>query len=133
MKRFASLLVALALLVGYDAWPTRRHFVVHAQSLPYTMQVTFPPNPATDNVTAYLLSVDGGAVSTVLPTACTPQCVGTVPVLTTGAHTLSNIAQNQLLSSTVPVTVVLQNSLPQLTAFTVNLAPGRPGATSNLR
>ena len=122
--RFA---VGLPLLVAALAfWPARRHgIVIYAQTLPVTLHAQWTPNPTSENVTAYQLTLDTATPQTIAPTVCTATLCDTPLVVTTfGAHTVSLTAQN-LEVSTDPASI--QVSLAATLSFTLVQQAGRPG------
>lgn len=93
--------------------------------LPATVHATWTPNPVSDNVLQYALTLDSATTPLiVLASACnTTQCPTTplaITVSTFGLHTVSLVAQNLALSG-VPTSI---QSGPAATAsFTLAAAP----------
>lgn len=124
-----------ALLVGLFAWTLlwpvlnrpERGTVLYAQTLPSVVKAQWTPNPASENVTQYQVTLDGGAPLTLLATACTATlCTQTVTVAAYGAHTASVVAQNVWLSSDPTAT----GTSPAATVnFVLSPAPGQPSGS----
>lgn len=124
MKRTLVFLFALAAL---SAWPFHHHrIVLYAQSVPATVTASWNANPAGDNVTAYLVSLDGGAVITVLPASCTATCSTPLTLPTFGPHTYTVVAQNASLTGGAGVTGTAQNSAAASLSFSLNQKPATP-------
>jgi hypothetical protein len=116
----ATLLIVAALLI----WPfVHRPVVIRAQTVPVTLHARWNPNPPTENVTNYQITLDTAAPQDVALTSCTATvCDATFVVPTFGAHSLALVAQNLLLSGD-PTSV--QSSPPTTVSFTLNPSPGR--------
>jgi hypothetical protein len=92
--------------------------VARAQ-VPATVHVQWTPNPVSDNVTQYTVTLDLAAAIVVLPTVCSPTlCVTQVTVPTFGLHTVNLVAQNLAFDG-----VTLQSSMPAVVSFTLAAAP----------
>ena len=118
--RRCVLLAALGLSVGCQA----SGLIVYAQALPYVATATWPPNPATDNVLEYRLTLDGGVPVVIPASACAATCTSPLSVPAFGAHTAALTAWNRRIS-TDPTS--LQSSGPSSTLFTLTPAPGPAG------
>ena len=74
-----------------------------AAQTPATVHATWSPNPTTDNVVQYTVSVDAGTPIIVLASSCSATQCPTAPLLLTvgafGAHTVTIAAQNLKLST----------------------------------
>ena len=89
---------------------------VYAQ-LPATVHATWSPNPTSDNVTQYVIALDGGASIVVPLSACdATTCTQALTVPTFGAHVVSLFAQNQGLGG-------LQSGPSVSVTFTLGAAP----------
>ena len=122
----AALLAVLAILAGCmiathttpGAGP-----VLYAQTVPATVKAQWDPNPTTDTITEYRVTVDGGAPISVAPvTVAACSCVQTILTIPTfGPHTVAVVAVNLLLSGD-PTSTQLSPaaSLP----FTLSPPPG---------
>mgnify|MGYP003394913302 CR=1 FL=1 len=94
VKKFVWLVVA-CLLSG-----SCRGVTLYAQTLPTTLGANWNPNPASEAVIKYTLTVDGGTPIIILPSSCTPTvCTTRFPLTTWGSHTVSLVAVNLRLSS----------------------------------
>lgn len=100
MKKFVAVIGAALILAG-GGWPRKRVTTIYAQSLPITKTVVWDPNPATDQVTLYTVTLDGTTIGT--PTTPSQQFT----VTTAGAHTLTVSATN--LWGTSPATALAIN------------------------
>ena len=121
-----AFLIALTWLAG--AWlvgsPRVRMVRLYAQILPRAATATWNPNPATDNVIDYQLTLDAGTPLTLLATACSATtCSQAISLTAFGSHTVSVVARNLSLS-TDPTS--LQASLPTSVMVILNRAPGGP-------
>ena len=92
---------------------------------PATVHATWTPNPTTDNVVDYIVSVDGVAAATVLASACSATVCPAAPgqlltIPTFGLHSVSVVAQNLKLS-TDPTS--LQSGPADTIAFTLGSIP----------
>ena len=98
--------------------------ILASQSLqaqvPATVHATWTPNPSTDNIVQYQVTLDIAAPITVLPTVCTTICSQILTVPAFGSHTISLVAQNLKLS-TDPTS--LQSSTPTTITFTLGAMP----------
>ena len=97
--------------------------VLEAQSVPVVLRVQWDPNAATENVSQYRVTLDGGAPITVGPVV-DPACAcvqSPITVATFGAHTVSVVAVNLGLSDD-PASA--QVSDPTSISFTLNPPPG---------
>ena len=73
--------------------------VAEAQT-PATVHAQWAPNPTTDNVVQYLVTLDVAAPVVVLPAACTAAlCSQILTVPAFGLHTVTIVAQNLKLST----------------------------------
>ena len=96
--------------------------VLYAQALPVVLVASWNPNPASDTVLDYQVTLDGGAPVTVPASACTlTLCSTPISVGAFGAHTAVLVARNLGLS-TDPADV--QSSAPVSLAFVLSAAPG---------
>jgi len=124
--RRVSLLILLGLLagsaIGCRSSSSVLFPVLYAQSLPATLTASWAPNPASDNVLDYQVTLDGGASVTVLASACTAtRCSTAISVGGFGAHTAVLVARNRGLS-TDPADV--QSGPAVSLAFVLSAAPG---------
>jgi hypothetical protein len=113
----AVLLVLAGCIVGLH--PTTPVAIVYAQSVPAVVHAQWAPNPASDNVTSYVVVVDSDAPITVAPTVdATCACVQAPITLNAfGNHTVTFKAVNQMLS-TDPASA--QTSAPTVVSFALN-------------
>ena len=104
---------------GYATYRAKKHKpviqVLLAQSFPFALHVEFNPNPASDNVTSYSSTLDGGSASTIPPAVITScNCIKT-PVYNindSNVHTISVTATN--LFGVSPMTAIqFQVKVPQ--------------------
>jgi hypothetical protein len=124
VRRLVLVSLFVALTVSVTAAKTRRT-VIKEQSVPATVHVSWAPNAASDNVTAYLVTLDGGTAISVSPSVCTTTCVTPITVSAFGNHAVTVVAQNQEIS-TDPTSV--QNSAATTVNFALSPAPGAPTA-----
>lgn len=118
MKR-ASLFVLLFPLLSVGCGPG---FVAYAQSLPATIHAQWTPNPASDNVTKYVLTLDGTPIDEPTALDATCSCVRVPLVVPSfGAHT-ATIRACSLLVSTDPTSSTC-GPVSVAVAFTLNPAP----------
>ena len=122
-----ALLVLLTLAIIAGCMFTRGGpggLVLEAQSVPVVLKVQWDPNAASENVTGYRVTLDGGAPVTVAPVV-DPACAcvqSPITVPTFGAHTVAVVAVNHELSGD-PTSA--QVSDPSSIAFTLNAPPGQ--------
>ena len=100
-------------------------FATSAQAqTPATVHASWTPNPATDNVTQYSLTLDAGTPVVILASACSatlcPAAALAVTVPTFGSHTVSLVAQNLKLT-TDPTSI--QSGPATTITFTLAAAP----------
>src|SRR3990167_2295339 len=97
--------------------------VLYAQSLPATLTASWAPNPASDNVLDYQVTLDGGVPVTAPVSACTlTLCAARFDVAAYGPHSLTVAAQN----CRVDVLGDLQTALASDPAtFVLSAAPGK--------
>lgn len=124
MKNTArSLAVAVGVVLGL--FGLHRHHkgtVLYAQSLPTTKHAVWTPNPATQNVTQYVVTVDGVTLAPIAASACSAtQCSAAIALAAFGNHTVIVAAQNLALS-TDPTSV--QTGPASTVNFSLNQAPG---------
>ena len=123
MARFSRSFLILVMLMSV-VWP-RHRTIIFAQTLPASLHAQWTPNPVTENVTAYVLTLDAEMPVTILPVVCTAVlCETTVSVSTFGSHTVTLIAQNQQVSGD-PASG--QSSPAATVTFTLSQAPGQVG------
>ena len=121
-----SIVLALLAVAAGCVLATRggRPVVLLAQSVPFVAHAQWDPAPASEGVTSYTLTLDGGAPVTVAPTldqSCS--CIRTpITIPAFGAHTVSITATNLLLS-TDPASGQ-QSSAPAVVTFSLNRSPG---------
>jgi hypothetical protein len=114
------LTIALSLLVVSACASTS---LLYAQT-PATLKATWQPNPGSENVTAYKVTVDSLSPVTVPMSACTAtECVQTFQVTAAGTHTVNVVAVNLALSSDPAST---QDSAPLVVTFTLNSPASAP-------
>jgi hypothetical protein len=108
MKRSLAVLVLLGLVASCAVFAPRPMVVtVLAQSVPVTKALAWDPNPASEGVTNYAVTLDGTIVgSPVAPTQA-------VTFATVGSHTLTVRAVNafsQSAASTLVVNVIVPSA-----------------------
>lgn len=116
-KTIAATLAALA-LAACALFTRPGAVVVYAQTLPATVHAQWDPPAATDNVTNYTMTLDGGSpvtVPNVVDQSCS--CIRTpLTVPAFGSHTVAVVANNLLISTDPGST---QSSSPTTVAFTL--------------
>ena len=116
--------IGLVALAGAGWWVPSRRVKLYAQTVPATVHPQWTPNPASENVVQYVITLDGINPVTVLASACSATlCSAAVSVPAFGSHVSSLIAQN-LLISTDPTSV--QSSLPATLTWSLNQTGTRP-------
>lgn len=95
---------------------------LYAQSVPTSLHVQWQPNPSTDNVTGYTVTVDGATLPSVISPTVDQSC-GCIQtafsVSSFGAHVVT-IAANNIALSTDPTSTQVGP------AFTVNFNLAQP-------
>lgn len=100
--------VLVALLIACAM--TTSGIVVRAQTLPVTKALVWTPRPASEAITAYTVTLDGGTPIMVDPMTCAATCTQPVTFTTAAQHTLSLTATNVWGTgppSTLTVTVIV--------------------------
>lgn len=140
MRRTLSLgLVAIGIVIGacihHLPMPAPMVVTLYAQTLPSVRTVSWVPNPATDNVVSYAVTLDSGTPVIVQATSCTlAQCSGLVSVPSFGAHSVVVTASNLDLSGGAGVIGTPQNSTPSVAkAFNLNPKPGTVAGTVGIQ
>lgn len=106
-KTVGSLAIGLSLMIGCVSIET-----LEAQTLPLAAHVIWSPNAATEAVTSYRVTLDGGTPVVVPASACTPtDCSVAVTITTLGPHTASVVAIADWAES-APATVTVNVSQP---------------------
>ena len=125
MKRQISLAViaAAVVLAACAIFNGPARVELYAQAVPATLKARWDPNPATDNVTEYRITLNGGAPIVVAPTlnaacSCIQQEI-TIPAF--GAYTVAVVAVNQSLS-TDPTSAQVSDATNL--SFTLSPPPG---------
>jgi hypothetical protein len=105
--------------------------VLYAQSVPATVTASWNPNPATENVTSYILTLDTGSSVTVSAASCSATaCSSPLSVAAFGNHTYTVAAVNTNLSGGAGVTGSPQTGASTSLAFTLNPRPSAPAGAS---
>lgn len=84
---------------------------VRAQSS-IPVRVQWDPNPVSDGITQYSLTVDGGAPLIVLPSVCTASLCEQALTVAPGSHTFIVSATNQWGTTPTTVTAVIAPPVP---------------------
>lgn len=106
----------------------KHKIVLYAQTLPSVKHATWIPNPASQNVTQYVVTLDSGTPTTVLASSCTATlCTGTIAIPAFGNHSISVTAQNLALS-TDPTS--LQSGPAAAVSFSLNQGPSGPSGAN---
>lgn len=104
--------------------------VLYAQSVPATVTTSWNPNPATENVVQYNVTVDGVAQVPVLSSVCggSPvKCTLQVQVPSFGPHTVSVAGVNLNISGDPSaVTGSQQVGTAASVSFNLNQTPAKP-------
>jgi len=106
MKRAVLLLVLTLACIAVSCSP---FVTLEAQSLPITRTVAWDANAASDNVTHYVVRLDGVIIGSPTTTSML------FTVTTVGAHTLSVVAVN-LWDSSAPTTLAFNVVVPSRSA-----------------
>lgn len=116
------------ILIAISAAGCQPSLVLEAQSLPTTLHAVWTPNPASDGVTRYSLTVDTGTAQNVPLTACdASRCTAPFSLASAGDHVVSIRAYNLKLTSDPSSE---QASPASAVSFTVRLVPAAvTGAT----
>ena len=122
-KRIGLAALAALVLAACAMFNGPARLTLYAQTVPTTLKVRWDPNPSTDNVSEYRLTLNGGAPIVVAPTlntacSCVQQEV-TIPAF--GAHSIAVVAVNQSLS-TDPTSAQVSDAT--LLPFTLSPPPG---------
>lgn len=124
MKKVIALAIATFALFGCGPQ------TLYAQSAPTTLTLAWNPNPVTDAVTSYEVTIDNGAPIVVPPTINAQGLVTViVPVATFGHHIISLIAKSVSIGCDDPTqcsTGIVQSSAPTTLGFTLASAPITP-------
>ena len=105
IKRLIILLLVIASNIACIA-------TLEAQSFPLTVHAEWNPNPATEEVSSYQVSFNGGAPLIVVATSCTSICKSTdFTVQVAGPASVTVVAVNQWGSS-APATASVVISVP---------------------
>lgn len=123
-RSMLMLVVVMTVMVCIGCGPAST--TLYAQSLPANLKATWTPNPASQNVTQYKLTLDGGTPQVAPLTSCTPTlCTAGFVVPTYGSHTVAVVATNVSLDA--GGNVALQDSPPAQITFTLNTPPNAVG------
>lgn len=109
MKRLLLGAVLVVLVSGLSFWACLGMVTVEAQSLPITRTVAWDANAASDNVTNYVVRLDGVVIGSPTTTSMP------FTVTTAGAHTLSVTAVN-LWAESAPTTLAFNVVVPSRSA-----------------
>ena len=124
MRRVIAALLALGIVAtGGTVLRRPRIQVLYAQ-VPATLHAKWDPNPATDNVVDYQLTIDAAAPVTVPLTACSATVCDTTFVITAyGIHT-AKVAARNLSLDTDPTS--FQISATRDVTFRLSAPPNQP-------
>ena len=86
---------------------------IQAQSLPVTLHAEWSPNVATDQVTSYTVTLDGGTPQTVQASSCSTTVCRSADfsINDQNPHTVAVVAVNAFASS-APATTTFQVKIP---------------------
>lgn len=128
MKRLLLILALLLVAAPAFAAPRAKARVIKIQvsTFPATLHATWNPNAASDNVTAYLVTVGSASPISVSPSVCTTTCVTPITIPSAGTYAVVVGAQNQLCDCD-PTTLQTTSAAP--VTIKVSAAPGTPTGT----
>lgn len=119
-----KLLAAVLIVASAFAWPKHKGVVIYAQSVPVTVQYQWSPNPASENVVSYSVTLDGGAAVIVPAASCSATvCSTPVSVGSFGSHISTVLATNQQISTDGTST---QSSPVTSLTWSLSASPSKP-------